>query len=218
MAEKQMELELADNVEAVDGKPEKTELATVVTTGTAIGNPFGSKESFNNLFTMAQAFAKSDLVPQAYQGKVSNIMLAIDIANRIGINPLFVMQQTSVVRGKISWSGQACSMLVNAYPKFKNVKLNYVGERGKDSWGAYVSAINKETGEEIKGTIVDMKMVKAEGWDNNVKWRSMTEQMLGYRAYTFFARLHCADALNGFYVENEVEDAFGEPKEAPSFD
>lgn len=211
MDDKQMELELTE-------KPEVSAVAVVPNAGTAIGNPFESKESFNNLFTMAQAFSKSDLVPQAYQGKTANIMLAIDIANRIGINPLFVMQQTSVVRGKISWSGQACSMLVNAYPKFKNVKLNYVGKRGEDSWGAFVSAINKETGEEIRGSIVDMKMVKAEGWDSNVKWKSMPEQMLGYRAYTFFARLHCADALNGFYTEGEYEDAFGEPKDAPSFE
>jgi len=218
MTGKQMEMDLTNEVEVVEDKPEKTELATVVSTGTAIGNPFGSKESFNNLFTMAQAFSKSDLVPQAYQGKVSNIMLAIDIANRIGINPLFVMQQTSVVRGKISWSGQACSMLVNAYPKFKDVRLVYVGKQGSDDWGAYVEATRKDTGEKVKGTTVDMKMVKAEGWDSNVKWKSMTEQMLGYRAYTFFARLHCADALNGFMVEGEPEDAFGEKKEAPSFD
>lgn len=218
MAEKQMEMDLTEKVEVIDEKPEKTELATVVNTGTAIGNPFESKESFNNLFTMAQAFSKSELVPQAYQGKVANIMLAIDIANRIGMNPLFVMQQTSVVRGKISWSGQACSMIVNAYPKFKNVKLNYVGKQGSDDWGAYVTAIRKDTGEEVKGATVDMKMVKAEGWDSNVKWKSMPEQMLGYRAYTFFARLHCADALNGFMTEGEYEDAYGEPKEAPSFD
>lgn len=211
MDDKQMELELTE-------KPEVSAVAVMPNAGTAIGNPFESKESFNNLFTMAQAFSKSDLVPQAYQGKTANIMLAIDIANRVGINPLFVMQQTSVVRGKISWSGQACSMLVNAYPKFKNVKLNYVGKEGSDDWGAYVTAVRKDTGEEVKGTTVNMKMVHAEGWDSNVKWKSMPEQMLGYRAYTFFARLHCADALNGFYTEGEYEDAFGEPKEAPSFE
>lgn len=214
MAEKQMEL----NEVVVKKKEDTAELATVVNTGTAIGNPFGSKESFNNLFTMAQALSKSDLVPEAYKGKTTNIMLAIDIANRIGINPLFVMQQTSVVRGKISWSGQACSMIVNAYPKFKNVKLNYVGKRGEDSWGAFVSAINRETGEEIRGSIVDMQMVKSEGWSSNPKWKSMPEQMLAYRAYTFFARVHCADALNGFYVENEIEDISGTHKEAPSFE
>ena len=108
--EKQVEMDLP---EVVEEKPEKAELATVVNTGTEIGNPFGSKESFNNLFTMAQALAKSDLVPQAYQGKTTNIMLAIDTANRMGLSPMFVMEQMSIVRGRRTWSGQACSTLVN---------------------------------------------------------------------------------------------------------
>ena len=213
--EKQVEMDLA---EVVDEKPEKAELATVVNTGTAIGNPFGSKESFNNLFTMAQALAKSDLVPQAYQGKTTNIMLAIDTANRMGLSPMFVMEQMSIVRGRRTWSGQACSTLVNGYPKFKDVELVYVGKEGTDDWGAYVTAVRKDNGKTLKGTTVTMKMAKAEGWTSNTKWINMPEQMLAYRAYSFFARVHCADALNGFMVEGEPEDAFGEPKEAPSFD
>lgn len=215
--EKQVEMDLSDAVE-VEEKPEETELATVVNVGTALGNPFGSKESFNNLFVMAQALAKSDLVPQAYKGKTTNIMLAIDTANRMGLSPMFVMEQMSVVQGKRTWSGQACSTLVNGYPRFKNVRLVYVGKEGTETWGAYVTAIRKDTGEEIKGTTVTMKMAELEGWTKNSKWKSMPEQMLAYRAYSFFARVHCADALNGFMVEGEPEDAFGEPKEAPSFD
>ena len=218
MAEKQMELELTDNVEVVVEKPEKTELATVVNTGTSIGNPFGSKESFNNLFTMAQALSKSDLVPEAYKGKTTNIMLAIDTANRMGLSPMFVMEQMSIVRGKRTWSGQACSTLVNGYPKFKEVELVYVGKEGTDDWGAYVQAVRKDNGKTVKGTTVTMKMAKEEGWTSNSKWRSMPSQMMGYRAYSFFARLYCADALNGFMVEGEPEDAFGEHKEAPSFE
>lgn len=210
MEDKQVEIEVVDETK-------KTEIAVSQPVDLSV-NPYSSKEAFNGLFTVASQMAKSDIIPQNYQGKIANCMLAIDVANRTGLSPLFVMQQTSVVRGKISWSGQACSMIVNAYPKFKNVKLNYIGERGTDEWGAYVSAINKETGEEIKGTTVDMKMVKSEGWDSNPKWKSLTEQMLGYRAYTLFARLHCADALNGFMTEGEVEDAYGEKKTAPSFE
>lgn len=212
MAEKQEEMK----VEVLE-EPKKNEIVASKPFDLS-ANPYSSKEAFNGLFTVAAQMAKSDIIPQNYQGKVANCMLAIDVANRTGLSPLFVMQQTSVVRGKISWSGQACSMLVNAYPKFKNVKLNYVGKRGADDWGAYVTAINKETGEEVRGATVDMKMVKAEGWDSNPKWKNLTEQMLGYRAYTFFARLYCADALNGFMTEGEPEDAFGEKKEAPSFE
>ena len=181
-------------------------------------NPYTDKAAFNDLYTVAKQLAASDIVPPNYQNKVSNCMLAIDVSNRMGVSPIFVMQQMSIIKGKCSWSGQACSTLVNNYPKFKNVKLVYVGKEGTESWGAYVSAIRKDTGEEVKGTVVDMRMVHAEGWDSNPKWRNMATQMLGYRAYTFFARLHCADALNGFMTEGEFEDTYEVHREAPSFD
>lgn len=218
----QMKMELDTKAEPKKAEKkenaEATELATV-NASTMLANPFGSKEQFNELYVMAQNMAKSDLVPQNYQGNIANIMLAIDTSNRMGVSPLFVMEQMSIVRGKRSWSGQACATLVNNYPKFKNVQLHYVGKEGTDEWGAYVTAVRKDTGEEIKGTTVTMKMAKGEGWTDNKKWINMPEQMLGYRAYTFFARLHCADALNGFMTEGEVEDAFGESgkKEIPSY-
>lgn len=203
-------------VEVVDEKA-KRELALAEANITTL-NPYGSKEAFNELFKKAQYLAKSDLVPDSYRGKPANCMIALETANRIGVSPLFVMEQLTIVRGRRSWSGQACGMLINNYPKFKDVELVYVGKEGEESWGAYVTAVRKDNGKTVKGTTVTMKMAKAEGWTSNPKWTSMPEQMLAYRAYAFFARVYCADVLNGFMVEGEPEDAFGEKKEAPSFE
>ena len=216
MAEKQMEMQL-DEVADKKKEREKQELALAQANITTI-NPYGSKEAFNELYTKAQYLAKSDLVPDSYRNKPANCMIALETSNRLGVSPLFVMEQLTIVRGKRSWSGQACSLLVNNYPKFKDVRLVYVGKEGQEDWGAYVEATRKDTNEKVKGTTITMKMVKTEGWDSNVKWRSMPEQMLAYRAYSFFARVHCADVLNGFMTEGEPEDAYGEPKEAPSFE
>ena len=216
MAEKQVELELETKAEVVE-EAKETAVSVIKNTDMSV-NPYTDKQAFNDLFVVANQLAKSDIVPQNYQNKPTNCIIALEVANRMGISPIFVMQQTSVVRGKLSWSGQACSMLVNAYPKFKNVRLVYVGKEGTPERGAYVTAVRKDTGEEVKGTTVTMKMAEVEKWTDNSKWRSMPEQMLGYRAYTFFERLYCADALNGFMTEGEPEDAFGERKEAPSFD
>lgn len=196
---------------------EKAEIALAQANSAAL-NPYSSNEAFNDLFKKAQYLAKSDIVPQGYQGKVANCMIALETANRIGVSPMFVMEQMAIVRGKRSWSGQACATLVNNYPKFKDVELVYVGKEGEDSWGAYVTAVRKDSGKTVKGTTVTIKMAKAEGWTSNSKWLNLPEQMLAYRAYTFFARVHCADALNGFMVEGEVEDAYGEKKTAPSFE
>lgn len=169
-------------------------------------NPFESKQALNDYFKMAQMLSQSTMVPQSYQGNPSNCLIALEQAARMNCSPLMVMQQLYVVKGKPSWSGQACSMIVNGCGLFENVKLNYVGEKGKENWGAFVSATRKVDGEEIVGTTVDMAMAKAEGWLSNPKWKSMPEQMLGYRAYAFFARLHCPNALSGFHTEGEIED------------
>lgn len=186
---------------------EKNEIAAVEEKKALLpNNPFESKQALNDYFTMAQVLAKSTLVPQNYQNNTSNCLIALEQAARMNCSPLLVMQNLYIVKGKTSWSGQACSMIVNGCGLFEKVKLNYVGEKGKDSWGAYVSAVRKEDGQEVVGTTVDMAMAKSEGWTSNAKWKSMTEQMLGYRAYAFFARLHCPNALSGFHVEGEVED------------
>lgn len=213
MAKNEIIVENTEDTEVVQ-KPQETELAKAVEDKTALlpKNPFESKQAVNDYFTMANILAKSTMVPQSYQGNPSNCLIALEQAARMNCSPLMVMQQLYVVKGKPSWSGQACSMIVNGCGLFEKVKLNYVGEKGKDSYGAYVSAVRIDDGAEVIGTTVDMAMAKAEGWLTNPKWKSMPEQMLGYRAYSFFARLHCPNALSGFSTEGEVEDSQVKPK------
>lgn len=208
MAEKQMEIiDEIQEVKEVTEKEENTQIAIAKDNNTALANPFNSRQDFQNMFDMAKMLAMSDMVPQSYQGKPMNCLIALEQAQRMNASPLMVMQNLYVVKGKPSWSGQACSMIVNGCGLFENVKLNYVGKKGQDDWGAYVSATRKSDGETIVGTTVDMTMVKAEGWINNSKWKSMPQQMLGYRAYSFFARLYCPNALSGFATEGEQEDS-----------
>lgn len=169
---------------------------------------FTNLASFKDAFMIGKYFSQSNLVPQAYQQKPMDCAIAVDIANRMGVSPMFVMQNLWVVRGIPSWSGQACMGIIKASGRYKNVKYNMTGEKGKDSWGCYVSAIEVATGEEIKGAEVSIDMAKKEGWygKSGSKWQTMPEIMLRYRAATFFARLYCPNELMGFKVEGEVED------------
>lgn len=171
-------------------------------------NVFSNSESFEEIFKIGKMFASSTLVPQAYQGKAMDCTIAVDMANRMSVSPMMVMQNLYVVRGKPSWSGQACKALVEGSGKFKNVKHIYTGEKGTDSWGCYLQAIRIEDGEIVKGTEVTIAMAKAEDWvnKNGSKWKTMPELMLAYRASAFFARVHIPNALMGVAVEGEVED------------
>ncbi len=183
---------------------EKNELAT----------PFSSIANFKELFDIGKMFASSQLVPQNYQGKPMDCTIAVDMANRMGVSPMMVMQNLYVVKGKPQWSGQACMSLIRGSGEFKNVRPVYTGEKNTDSWGCYIRAEDKLTGEIITGTEITIKMAKAEGWyskpdkygNETSKWQTMPEQMLAYRAAAFFARVYIPNALMGVSVEGEVED------------
>ena len=173
---------------------EKTEVAAY--TGSFI-------DSFRENYKAAQILCKSSIIPQNYQGKVEDTAIAIDMANRIGVSPIMVMQNLYVVKGKPSWSGQSCISFIKN--KYGNIKINYIGEKGTDDRGCYVSVVDKD-GEIVEGTTITMDMAKDEGWTANKKWKTMPEQMLAYRAAAFFARIYCPEVLMGCQIEGEVED------------
>lgn len=169
---------------------------------------FATIENFKEIYDIGKMFASSSLVPQTYQGKAMDCTIAVDMANRMNISPMMVMQNLYVVRGKPSWSGQACTALIEGSGKFKNLRHVYTGEKGTDTWGCYVEAVRIENGEVVRGVEVTIAMAKAEDWVNKTgsKWKTMPELMLAYRASAFFARVHIPNALMGVSVEGEVED------------
>lgn len=175
---------------------------------------FATIENFKDIYDIGKMFASSTLVPQAYQGKAMDCTIAVDMANRMGVSPMFVMQNLYVVKGKPSWSGQACMSMIKATPIYKNVRPVYFGEPDTDSWGCYVRAEDKKTGEIINGAKVTIQMAKEEGWyskkdkygNETSKWQTMPELMLAYRAASFFAKVYIPNSLMGCAVDGEVED------------
>ncbi len=210
MANEQISMEEANvtqspvNVEPTDVAPAEVmpqEIAPMQSAYTSMAN-------FADVYRIGREMSKTQLVPQSYQNKPMDCAIAIDIANRMGLSPLTVMQNLWVVRGIPSWSGQACMSLIIASKRYKSVKPVYVGTEGKDDWGCYISAIEISSGEEVKGTTVTIELAKKEGWygKSGSKWQTMPMQMLAYRAAAFFARVYCPSELMGFRVEGEVED------------
>lgn len=167
---------------------------------------YSDVDLYQQFYKMAEGLSKTDLVPDNYRNKPENCLIAIDTARQIGAkNPLFVMQNLYIVKGKPSWSGQYCSALV--YTNFKNVKVNRMGNADSGLQGIYITATNKN-GENCRGSVVTLEMAQKEGWVNKQgsKWQTMPEQMLIYRAFAFFARAYCPDKLLGMHDEYEIQD------------
>lgn len=174
-------------------------------------NVWQDKAAFDTTLRGAMALSQSTLVPAAYQRRPDNCLIAIDLANRMGLTPLIVMQSLYVVNGKPSWSGQACKMLIENCGKFAQVDTVYTGAKGTDARGCYLRAVRRSTCEVIDGAEVTMEMAKKEGWldKSGSKWKTMPELMLAYRAAAFFARVHCPEALMGMTTVEEQTDTAG---------
>lgn len=190
---------------------QQEQLLANIPSGTAL-NVWQDKKAFDQVARVAGMLSKSTIVPQNYQGKPEDCFIAVEMAARMNTSPIFIMQNLYVVKGKPSWAGQACMAMINACGKFKSVKHVYTGTKGTDTRGCYVTAIRVSDGETVNGTEVTMKMAKDEGWNSNSKWKNMPEQMLGYRAASFFARMYCPEALMGLQTYEEVLDAEPQPK------
>lgn len=156
---------------------------------------------------MAKVLCESSIVPDTYKGKIAECVIALDMANRIGANPLAVMQNLYIVHGRPAWSSQFLISCVNASGKFTPLRYTVTGNRGDDSWGCIAWAQDR-SGERLESPEVTMAMAKAEGWvqKNGSKWRTMPELMLRYRAATFFARTYAPELTMGLHTDDEIID------------
>ena len=181
-------------------------------------------QSFTDDWKIATQLAKSTLFPDEFQGHPENVVVAIGMAKKMGMDTFTVAQNLHLIKGRLSWSGSFCKTLIEKTGQYKDLDLVYIGEEGKDSFGCYLEATRIRDGKRIKGNKVTVELAKKEGWwskkdkygNETSKWSTMTAQMLGYRAMAFFARLYCPEALNGVMTGEEVIDTYGdESREQP---
>lgn len=199
--------EVQEPVELIEPTAEDVTAVTTPKLQPQIATMWNDVELFKQSQRMAQLLLASDTIPQSYKGKLPDCVIAIDMANRMGVSPLVIMQNSQIVRGNFSWKGTACKAMIDGCGKYDDSYYVEVGERGKDSWGYYLEAIDKR-GRVVKGVTVDIAMAKAEGWyqKDGSKWKTMPELMLKYRAAAFFFRTECASLAMGFLTSEEQED------------
>lgn len=225
---------------------------------TALSNSTGIFQfsSFAETMQAAQILSNSSLVPKDYrcfiptkeygklqydnQGNVigennpnatANCLIALNMANRMGYDPLMIMQNLYIIEGRPAWSSQFIIAAINACGKFSPLRFEIVKHGmtdveytvtqgyGKNKTSENVKtqvenvscvawAIEKATGERIESAKIDMVMAIKEGWyqKNGSKWQTMPDQMLRYRAAAFFGRIYAPEILMGIYSADEVRD------------
>lgn len=182
------------------------------------GSIFSSPESFDHGQRIAKMLASSDLVPKSYQGNVANTLVALNMANRVGSDPMTVMQNLNIIHGRPSWSSTFLISAINSSGrfgtlKFKKENLGIINHNGKQIENLACTAYARDMdGDVIEGTRVTIAMAIAEGWygKSGSKWPNMPEQMLMYRAASFFSRVYCPEITMGMHTREEIEDTYTE--------
>lgn len=189
---------------------------------------FGTLQGFQALQRMGNLFAQSDLVPAQFRGNLPNCTIAIDMAMRLGSNPLLVMQNLYVVQGRPAWSSQFLIATFNASGKYSSIRYEFTGAPGSDDWGCRAVATELKTGDKLEGPIISIKLAKANGWYGKPgsKWQTMPEQMLRYRAAAWFIRTIAPEIALGLSTVEEIKEtieleaqengSYAAPEPAPS--
>lgn len=218
--------------------------APIVTMG------FGSQQSFELMQRAANLLASSTLVPAAYRkviekldkfgnvkesrenpNALANAVVALNMAQRMGADPLMVMQNLYIVEGRPSWSSQWIIAAINGSGRFSPLRFD-IKEAGKKTvertetvWEngnrstvtkkvdildkvCIAWAIEKETGERLESPKVSIEMAVKEGWYTKTgsKWQTMDEVMLRYRTASFFGKLYAPELLMGLQTVEEAQD------------
>jgi hypothetical protein len=175
---------------------------------------FSGIAAFEAAQRMAQALCTSTMVPSDYRGQqgLSNSLIALEIAARMRLSPLVVMQNMTPIHGKPSWSSSFLIATVNASGRFS--PLRFVFDDKNNPSSCFAVARDKATGEVLEGQTISIEMAKQEGWwsrpdrygKETSKWQSMTGQMLRYRAAAFWVKVYCPEISLGLMTQEEVSD------------
>lgn len=208
---------------------------------------YGTIQSFEFMQRVARALSLSDHIPLAFRARVpnkrkrdefvenssaiSNCMVALTMAERMGLDVISVMWNLDVVEGRPSWRGQFVIALINSSGLYKHslrysftigeVKDYTYFEAGWDNGERYsrpkvikapefscIAWTMTPDGERVESEPITTEMCVAEGWyqKSGSKWQTMLGQMARYRSGAFFARVHCPQILYGLMTDDEVRD------------
>ena len=165
---------------------------------------FNNVQSFEFTQRAASLLSKSTLVPKEFQGNLPNCVIALNMASRMSADPLMVMQNLYIVHGRPSFSSQFLISTFNSSGRFS--ALRYEWNEDRTSCRAW--AIERATGEKLEGSWISLDMAKKEGWSTKAgsKWQTMPEQMLMYRAASFFVRTYAPELAMGMSTTEEIYD------------
>ena len=182
--------------------------ATEVSTRPQTAIDFPARAEFELALRQAKVYAASTIVPKEYQDNLPNCLVALNMAKRIGADPLQVLQNLYIVHGRPGWSAQFLIATFNQCGRFTAIRFEWQGKPGEKDYGCRAYATEKKTGEKIVGAWTTWALVRAEKWDEKQgsTWMTMPDQMFMYRAAAWLVRTHAPELAMGLQTAEEIGD------------
>lgn len=173
-------------------------------------------QKFEHLYRIANLFSKSNLVPEHYrmQGKedvtaVANCFIGLQMAMRLGMDPLLFLQKSYVVHGKPSLEATVIIALINGSDRYVDgLDWEFSGTFGADNYTCTCYAQLKSSGKRQEISLT-WKEVKDSGWisKSNSQWTKLPQLMFRYRTASIFGRTFCPEVMFGLHSREELIDA-----------
>ena len=146
----------------------------------------------------AHMIAKSgDAIPKSYRGNDGAILLAMDWANKRGLDLITALQSVSFFDGK---------PMIDA--TMQRALARQAGYRVivSDASATSATVTVSEQGEVIGSATFTIEEAKAAGLTSKNTWKNYAEDMLVARATTRAIRRFAADVMVGLSIEDEIVD------------
>ena len=151
----------------------------------------------------AETLSKSGMVPEAYQGKPHNTLVAIQWGYELGLAPMQALQNIAVINGKPSIWGDSMLALVKAHKAFRGI-YEYIEDT------TAVCEVRREMANgEIENTRATFSIEEAKQAGLVGKrgpWQTYPNRMLKLRARGFALRDAFPDAIKGLITAEEAKD------------
>lgn len=164
--------------------------------------------SLGAMMKLSATLSEATIIPETFQKKPANVLIALNMAQRMNADPLMIMQNMYIVYGNPSFSSKFLIGCFNTCGRFTSIKYEFFGTPGTDDYGCRAYATEKATNEQVKSIDVTIGMAKAEGWvdKKGSKWKTIPQLMLQYRAAAFLIRTVAPEISMGLQTIEELQD------------
>jgi hypothetical protein len=150
----------------------------------------------------AKMMADSELVPKSFRGKPGDVLIAVQMGNEVGLQPMAAIQNIAVINGKPGIYGDAGkAILLAAGCVIEEDDIEIIKKSGRAR-----CKITRGNRPPVERTYCIDNAKTAGLWGKEGPWRTNPERQMAWRAFWFAARDAASDLLKGLGGAEELAD------------